>query len=155
MKLFVLLLFLNVSVSAQKRWTHISGNDILIYSCMTVSGAADGVNQAITHHEFGRTRKFWDFQTSWKNKYKNIDERDTRAAFFGSKDIFVGFTDGYHLSRFIDRAFTLTSVCFSASELKQYEKKDRWKVIAKKAVLSALFNRLAFNLTFNKLSGPF
>jgi len=92
---------------------------------------------------------------SWKNKYKNWDEGDTRPAFFGSKTIFVGFTDGFHLSRTVDRAFTLTAICISASELKQYKKKDRWKVLMKKAVISALVNRLAFHLTYNNLEGPF
>ncbi len=155
MKLFVLLLLLNLSVSAQKKWTHVTKNDIFVYSCMAVSGAADGVNQAIVHHEFGRTNKFWDYETSWKNKYRNIDEGDKRGAFFGSKSIFVAFTDGFHLTRFIDRTFTLTALCISASELKEYKKRDRWKVIVKKAVFSTLSNRLAFDLTFNRLWGPF
>lgn len=155
MRLFVLLLLLNLSVSAQKKWTHISGNDIVVYSCMAISGTADGVNQAIVHHEFGRASKFWDFQTSYKNKYRNMDKGDERAAFFGSKSIFVAFTDGFHLSRFVDRSFTLAAVCFSSSELKQYQKKDRWKVIAKKALISTLLNRVAFDLTYSKLWGPF
>lgn len=155
MRLLLLLLFITATATAQKKWTAISGNDILVYSLMTVSGAADGVNQAIIHHELGLNNQFWDYSKSWKNKYKDFDNGDTRAAFFGSKGIFVGFTDAFHLTRMIDRGCTLTAVSVSAFELKQYKKKDRWKVIAKKLVISTLLNRLAFGLTYNNLEGPF
>lgn len=155
MRLLVLLLFITHAATAQKKWTAISRNDILIYSFMTVSGAADGVNQAIIHHELGRGNRFWDYAKSWKNKYKDFDAGDERAAFFGSKSIFVGFTDAFHLTRMIDRGCTLAAISFSAGELKQYKKKDRWKVIAKKLVISTLLNRLTFGLTYNNLEGPF
>jgi hypothetical protein len=155
MRLFLLLLFISQAATAQKKWTATSGNDILVYSLMTVSGAADGVNQAIIHHELGRGNQYWDYATSWKNKYRNIDAGDSRAAFIGSKGIFVGFTDAFHLSRMVDRGFTLGGITVSATDLKQYKKKDRWKVIAKKLVISALVNRLAFGLTYNNLDGPF
>jgi hypothetical protein len=155
MRLFFFLLFINHAAIAQKKWTAINRNDILIYSFMTVSGGADGVNQAIIHHELGRGNQFWDYAKSWKNKYRNFDAGDERAAFFGSKSIFVGFTDAFHLTRFIDRGFTLAAISVSATELKQYKKKDRWKVIAKKLVISTLLNRLAFGLTYNNLAGPF
>ena len=155
MRLLLLLLFICQAATAQKKWTAISRNDILIYSLMTLSGAADGVNQAIIHHELGRGNQFWDFAKSWKNKYKDFDNGDTRAAFFGSKGIFVGFTDAFHLTRMIDRGCTLAAVSVSAFELKQYKKKDRWKVVVKKLVISTLLNRLAFGLTYNNLEGPF
>jgi hypothetical protein len=155
MRLLLLLLFIGPSATAQKKWTAISGNDIVVYSLMTVSGAADGVNQAIIHHELGLNHQFWDYSKSWKNKYKDFDNGDTRAAFLGSKGIFVGFTDAFHLTRMIDRGCTLTAIAFSAGELKQYKKKDRWKVIAKKMVISTVLNRIAFVLTYNNLEGPF
>src|SRR5215210_2801220 len=115
MRLIIFLLFISHTATAQKKWTAISGNDILIYSFMTVSGAADGVNQAIIHHELGRNNQFWDYAKSWKNKYKNIDAGDTRAAFIGSKGIFVGFTDAFHLTRMIDRGCTITSISISTT----------------------------------------
>jgi hypothetical protein len=122
---------------------------------MTVSGAADGVNQAIIHHELGRGNQFWDYARSWKNKYRDFDAGDERAAFIGSKGIFVGFTDAFHLTRMIDRGCTLAAISISASELKQYKKKDRWKVIVKKLLISTALNRFAFGLTYNNLEGPF
>src|SRR5690349_18077290 len=148
MRLLLLLLLIGQAATAQKKWTAISGNDIVVYSLMTVSGAADGVNQAIVHHEFGRNNHFWDFAKSWKNKYKDFDAGDTRAAFFGSKNVFVGFTDGFHLTRMIDRGCTLAAISVSASELKQYKKKDRWKVVVKKLVISTVLNRLAFGILY-------
>ena len=155
MRLLVLLLFISQQATAQKKWTAISRNDIVIYSLMTVSGAADGVNQAIIHHELGRGNQFWDYAKSWKNKYRNFDAGDERAAFFGSKSIFVGFTDAFHLTRLIDRGCTLAAITVSAGELKQFKKKDRWKVVVKKLMISTLLNRLAFGLTYNNLEGPF
>ena len=155
MRLLLLLLLIGQAATAQKKWTAISRNDIIIFSLMTVSGAADGVNQAIVHHEFGLGNQFWDFSKSWKNKYKDFDAGDERAAFFGSKSIFVGFTDAFHLTRMIDRGCTLAAISISASELKQYKKKDRWKVVVKKLVISTMLNRLAFGLTYNNLEGPF
>src|SRR4051812_36741788 len=107
------------AATAYKKWTAISGNDILIYSFMTLSGAADGVNQAIVHHELGRGNRFWDFAKSWKNKYKDFDAGDKRAAFFGSKSVLVGFTDAYHLTRTIDRGFTVAALSISAGNFNQ------------------------------------
>ena len=155
MRLLLLSLLISQAATAQKKWTAISGNDIAIYSLMTVSGAADGVNQAIIHHELGLNNQFWDYSKSWKNKYKDFDAGDRRAAFLGSKGIFVGFTDAFHLTRLIDRGCTLTAISFSAGELRQYKKKDRWKVITKKMVISTLLNRLAFGVMYNNLEGPF
>ena len=125
MKLLVLLLLLTQAVHAQKKWTAINRNDIIVYACMTVSGAADGVNQAIIHHELGRGNQFWNYAKSWKNKYRDFDGGDERAAFIGSKGIFVRFTDAFHLTRLIDRACTMAAISISTCEFKQYKKKDR------------------------------
>ena len=51
------------------------------------------------------------------------------ARFWGSKTVFVAFTDGYHLTRMIDRSAMILSVGIGAGELKEYKKKDRWKLI--------------------------
>jgi hypothetical protein len=48
----------------------------------------------------------------------------------------------------IDRSAMLLSVGISAGELKQYKKKDRWKLVAKKAILSGISNRLFFNIIY-------
>ncbi len=150
-KLFIIaaMLLSLFSYGQNKDWKHISKNDIAIYSLQTVAGFADGTNQAIIHHGLGAGHPFWDQTVSWKNKYRDFDAGDKRAAFPGSKTYLVAFTDGFHLTRFVDRSATLASVVISVSDLKQYPRKDRWKVLAKKAVLSAFFNRAGFYLSYN------
>jgi hypothetical protein len=144
------LLLLKAPAKGQdaQKWYKITKNDAAIITLGSVSGIADGVNQNLTHWRWGKGKYFWDVKTSWKNKYKDFDNGNTDARFFGSKTIFVGFTDGYHLTRMIDRSAMLLSVGISAGELKGYEKKDRWKVIAKKILLSGISNRIAFNLIY-------
>jgi hypothetical protein len=118
-------------------------NEVLMYTCQFVAGSADGVNQALVHHYLGMGNRFWDFQTSWKNKYKNYDKGDLRPAFPGATSIAVSFTDGYHLTRMIDRAFSLGSIGFALGE------KQSFKSIAKKIIISSLVNRAGFLLFYN------
>jgi len=143
----ILMLFFWLPSSAQK-WYAINKNDVGIMLLGAVSGAADGVNQNLTHLRWGSGLEFWDVKTSWKNKYKDWDAGNTDAAIFGSKTIFVAFTDGFHLTRMIDRTAMLLSVAISTADMRQYPKKDRWKVVAKKMILSAVSNRLAFNIIY-------
>jgi hypothetical protein len=121
----------------------LSGNDWLIISLEALAGFADGLNQKIAHHHFGQGKQFWDYDVSWKNKYKDFDNGDTRAAYPGSKDIFVAFTDGYHLTRFIDRTANLATIAVSLNQ------KPSLKKILKKVIISALANRLAFYTIYN------
>jgi hypothetical protein len=118
-------------------------NEILMYAAQFVSGCADGVNQSLVHHYLGMGTRFWDFQTSWKNKYKDYDAGDLRPAFLGSKSIFVGFTDGYHLTRTVDRSFTSVSLALALKE------KYSFRQIVKKVIISSLINRAGFLLFFS------
>lgn len=121
----------------------VTKKDVLTHSCQFISGCADGVNQAIMHQELGRGTSFWYYANSWKNKYKNFDQGDKRPAFFGSTTFAVGFMEGFHLTRLVDRAFTLGPLGFALGE------KLLFKSIAKKVVISALANRAGFLLFFN------
>lgn len=140
MKLRLLLILLIVFPCLSKAQTK---NEILMYACQFLAGSADGVNQAVVHHYLGKGNAFWDFEASWKNKYKDYDNGDYRPAFFGAKSFAVAATDGYHLTRCIDRVFTLASVGFALDE------KNNWKSITKKVLVSALVNRAGFMLTYN------
>jgi len=131
-----------------QKWYSITNNDIAIITLGLVSGAADGVNQNLTHWRWGKGKSFWDVRTSWKNKYKDFDGGDKSARYWGSKTIFVAFTDGFHLTRMIDRSAMVFSVGISAGELTKYKKKDCWKIIAKKAILSGISNKIAFNIIY-------
>lgn len=121
----------------------VSKNDIYIYVCQFFSGSADGINQALVHHYLGMGNHFWDFQTSWKNKYKNYDEGDLRPAFIGSTSFAVSLTDGYHLTRMADRAFSLGSLAFALGE------KQTFKGVLKKIIISAVVNSAGFLLFFD------
>jgi hypothetical protein len=120
-------------------------NDALMYGSQFIAGSADGLNQAIAVHRFGAGTRFWGYKNSWKNKYRNWNIGDKREAFFGSKNVLVAFTDGYHLTRFIDRSFTLGSLCFALRE------KNTWKQIVKKLIISAVINRAGFCLVYDGL----
>ena len=143
----ILAVLFTMQSTAQK-WYTITKNDAAIIALGVVSGAADGVNQNLAHWRWGKGKQFWDVKLSWKNKYKDFDNGNTDARFFGSKSVFVALTDGYHLTRMIDRSAMLLSVGISAGELKQYKKKDRWKVVTKKILISSISNRIAFNIIY-------
>ena len=117
--------------------------DVFIYACQFLSGSADGVNQALVHHYLGFGNRFWDFQTSWKNKYKDYDKGDLRPAFPGATTLAVSLTDGYHLTRMMDRAFSLGSIGFALGE------RQTFKSVAKKLIISSLVNRAGFFLFFD------
>jgi hypothetical protein len=133
--------------TAQK-WYSITKNDIGIIVCEAIAGTADAYHERIANHKLGQGNAFWDASVSWKNKYKNWDAGDKRAAFIGSKTWLVCLTDGYHLTRQIDRNFTLATIALAAHELHTYNKKDRWKVVLKKVLLSAIANRITFNIIY-------
>lgn len=154
MKQSIILLFLITTFWAtaqDKNWKHISRNDIALASVQFVGGFADGTNQAIIYHRLGRFSPFWDYKYSWKRKYKDFDNGDKREAFALSSSVLVGFTDGNHLTRMIDRNCQLASIVIGFTELRDYPKKDRWKVISKKLLLSVIANRLAFYASYDGL----
>lgn len=145
---FILFTFLSTQAQ-EKRWFQITGNDYALIGTSLISGTADAYNQLIIHHHFGRGNKFWDADISWKNKYKDFDHGDLRPAFWGSKTIFVGLTDGYHLTRTINRAGMTASVIISVGDWKSYPKKDRIWVVLKKAFFTTVPDRIIYNLIFN------
>lgn len=145
----ILFALIPVQLSAQQAWHKITSNDVGVMVSQAVSGTADGFNQAIQHHHLGRGHWFWDANTSWKNKYKDFDKGDTRARYFGSKNILVFTTDGFHLTRMVSRTATLVTIGLVAGEMKQYRKQDRWKVVAKKVFLSVVCNRAFFVATLH------
>jgi hypothetical protein len=119
-----------------------SKNDKWIYACEFISGCADGVNQADAAWHIGKGNRFWDYRISFTNKYKDFPT-DKRAAYLGSKGLLAWTTDGYHLTRFIDRSFQLGAIGFSLTE------KNNWKQIIKKVIVSVIINRAGFCLWYN------
>ncbi len=118
-------------------------NDKIVMASQFVSGAADGINQAIQVHGLGAGKSFWDYQTSWKRKYKDFDAGDTRAAYLFSKSAFVAGTDGYHLTRFISRSTMTATIIIDKTDLKS------WKAVVGKLLIMSFANRLGFWLTYD------
>ena len=131
------------------KWWKPTKNDFVIWGLFSLSGAADGINQSILHHKLGEGNSFWDQKTSWKRKYKDFDGGDKSAAYFGSKSFLVWTTDGFHLTRAIGHASMYFAIGISTSNLKQYQRKDRWKVVAKRIAGSALARAILFTIIYN------
>ena len=117
---------------------------------------SNGFNQAIEHHSYGLGNPYVDISLSYKRKYKDYAAGNLNEAYFGSKTFLVWTTDAFHLSNTLEKGFLITGVTFDVwdlkSELKKYEKKDRWKVIVfKKILFPLLIQNLAFEATFNNL----
>jgi len=155
--LIAAILFLWVKTEAQQWWKP-TKREKLSYVAFSLSGVANGFNQAIEHHSYGLGNPYVDITESYKRKYKNYDAGDLKEAYFGSKTFLVWTTDAFHLTNMLDKGFLVTGVVLNTwdikSELKQYNKKDRWKVIVfKKILIPLILQHAAFEITFNQLHG--
>lgn len=124
-----------------------TGNDYAIGILQLISGFSNGLNESLQAGHWGRGKKFWDNSVSWKNKYRDFDNGDTRAAFPGSKNVLVGFTDGYHLTNLISNTANIATLSFAIGG----KEKKNWKVIAKKVLIAAAANRAAYYISYNKI----
>ncbi len=119
-------------------------NDAAIVALQVVSGFSNGLHEAIQAGHWG-TGKFWDSKISWKNKYRDFDNGDIRAKFVGSKSVFVGFTDGYHLTNLISHTANIATFTIALNT----KEKLNFKTILKKALISAAANRAAYYVSYN------
>jgi hypothetical protein len=125
----------------EKKWYSITKNDAVIMSMQFVSGAADGMHEVLVNHPHTFTRvanwnnHYWLPKESWHNK----------------EHMWTPISDGYHLTASINRTFNYASIAISTGDLFSYKKKDRWKVIAKKFVLSYIANRIGFQLIYKQV----
>lgn len=126
--------------SAAKHWYHISGNDKLVMGMQVIAGSADGLNQVLDHHIHTFERILPNANPDFWNPAKSMNNKDHK---------WVVISDGFHLTRGIEHTFNYASIAISMGDLMQYDKKDRWKVIAKKFVLSYIANRVGFVTVYN------
>jgi hypothetical protein len=131
------------------KWWVPTKHDYIAWGLFAVAGAADGINQSLLHHRLGQGDQFWDPTISWKNKYRDWDGGDKRAAYIGSKSFLVWTTDGYHLTRGIDHAAMYIAVSISAYDLTRYRPKDWWKVLLRRGTGSAGMRAALFNILYN------
>lgn len=130
------------------KWYKFTWNDVGVIVAQSIDGGFDAWNQMVEHHHWGRGRPFWDINTSFKRKYRDYDNGDYSSAYLFSKSLFVAGTDGFHLTRGIKRFGTLATIGIVAGDFKNIPKKDRWKYIGKKLVLSIIANRTTFLIVY-------
>jgi hypothetical protein len=153
--LSIIVLLLLTKTQAQQWWKP-TKKEIIGYSCFALAGVSNGFNQAIEHHSYGQGNPYIDISESYKRKYKDYEGGNLNEAYFGSKTFLVWTTDAFHLSNTLEKGFLATGIVFDIwdikSELKKYEKKDRWKVIVfRKILLPLLIQNVAFEATFANL----
>ena len=122
-------------------------------SMMFLSGAADGLKQALMYQYDGFKKvfphsndQFWKPSLSGANKYKNGDPKEG-AKFPGSRTWLVFLTDGYHLTRFIDHLFMTGAVTVKISGCE----KKKWYAYLLEAAGYWLVNRAGFCVVYNRL----
>ena len=154
-KTLTAITFFISSYSYSQKWWKPTKNEMIGYSFMLVSGVSKAFNQAVLFHHYGQGNSFWDKDISWMNKYKDWPT-DQSEAYFLSKSLLAFTTDGQHLTYAINTAFLTTGTVFICwnfkDELKNIQRKDRWKyIVFKKILLPALVRSVAFEITFNNL----
>jgi len=86
-------------------------------------GFDDGLESVLLHHYSGFEKVFpeanpywWNPTLSWKNKYRDYDNGDKRAAFPGSKTWAVWATDGYHAVRAAKKVKLIFAITINIGE---------------------------------------
>lgn len=121
--LFLILpLFLNAQIMKK---------DIAPICLMAASGALDGFAETLKFHYDrvdGLNDDFWNPAISWKNKYKHGNPAEGEA-FTGSTTVFVGVTDGYHLTRTLRNCCMITGITLKIGD------KQKWYYYVLEAVI--------------------
>ena len=148
--LFILLIpvFCMSQQPIQVKKHFFSRNDKQVMLLQFIAGSADGINQAIQVHGLGKGQPFWDYQTSWKRKYKDYDNGDLRAAYLFSKSALVAGTDGYHLTRFVNRSTVMFTMIIDKTDIKS------WRAVLRKLIIASLANRFGFYLFYDQIFAP-
>lgn len=133
MKKIILLSIALLLLSKKKahQWSKPTKREAIGYACLSVSGVANGFNQAIEHYRYGIEKPYIDITKSFKRKYKNYVAGDFNEAYFESKIFLAWTTDVFHLSNTIDKTFLTEGIVLNTwdlkSELKQYKRKTGGK----------------------------
>lgn len=122
---------------------------------MFAAGAANGTNEAISHH-YGAFQKrfpnanpqYWNPAESWRNKYLD-GSPENGPAFPGSMNIGVNRTDAYHLTNGIHTAgLTLGTITLTIGQ-----KRPAWQYFVEFATGMAAYsagNYLTYNVLFKQ-----
>lgn len=135
-----------VKKQSQKAWKPLA----ITSGLLMISGFCDGTSEVlkIKYNRFesvfpGANDQFWDYNISWKNKYK--DGKPPDAAFLGSKTALVWTTDGYHLMRAMRNATMITALVIPLQDIKH----KNWKQYLQEGIISYFAYTAGFNLAYD------
>jgi len=151
MKKIILLIFLFTTVHCygQKK-----GIFLIKSTAVFLSGISDGFNQSLLFRyktikeKFNLDDHFWNPDSSWRNKWKNGDYTQGEK-FLGSSTIFVGFTDGYHMTRMIGQSLLGTAIVINLKE------KKKWYKYLEEGCAYYLIHGIGFYLMYNVIVGGY
>jgi hypothetical protein len=144
-ELILAISIISLVASAQKKWYQpaFEKNDWVVYAAQYLTGVSSGVREEVIYHPTqlfqmypNLNRQWWDIRISYKNKYTE-------------PPLFVAFSDANHFFKSTGLVTNCVSIGFSFGDINAYRKKDRWKVIAKKIILSYFANKLGFASSYN------
>lgn len=156
MKLMFAAVLVLITTSTNGQWWKPTKNELLGYGSMAISSGAFAANQWIVHHQGGKGNPFVDIKTSWKNKYKDWDQGDTRPAFPGAKTWLVWTTDAAHLTNTIDKLFLVTGTVLisidAKTDFKSLPKNKRvLAFIVRKLLIPVAIRGVVFEVAFKNL----
>lgn len=96
---------------------------LLVY----LAGFGEGHAELLQHHYYkfekrfpNANKQFWDPELSWTNKYKNNDPAKG-PKFWGSSNIFVATTDGYHAFKLLQKASIVGALAININGRKKFK----------------------------------
>jgi len=143
-ELILAISIMSLIATAQSKWYKplFQKNDWIVYTSQYLSGVSSGAREEVLYHPeqmfdmySDLNRQWWDSRISYKNKYTE-------------SPLLVAFSDANHFFKSAVLVTNCISVGFSFGDFCSYDKKQRWKVIVKKILLSYITNKLGFGTSY-------
>ena len=146
--LLIILPFLCLTTSAQPFKGYLKRNAVSL-SCMVLAGGFDGFNEVLDfdYPAFKRAfpnanDQFWNPDISWQNKWQDGNP-DLGRKFPGSTTIFVWTTDGYHLTRTLNKTCIMAGIAFKIGH------KQKWWMYGVDFISHSIAYSIGFNLSLH------
>jgi hypothetical protein len=124
--------------------------ELSLASMTFVGGYAYGTAETLVWHPEAFLERhpnanpqYWNPHLSWRNKYKNGDPLQGEA-YFGSTNMLVWTTDGYHLMRFVERGMWVGALTLTVT----LGEKKGWKYYVWSVGRSYLSYMAGFHLSY-------
>ena len=118
------------------------------FLCFIIAGLSEAIMDVLQFHYMKspfrnfKNNIFWDPEISWRNKYKKGDPSQG-PRFLGSKTLFVGLTDAWHLFKTIRTLFIFLGLFFLLLNFTSF-----WISFVTVAVMRIFFG-LIFTMFYN------